>query len=179
MALFILIIGFVAYSLIATLTGVYFLSKDKSEASNKTLALYVLTASILLLLTSIVWMITSTPESIFIVEFVLVLNLMLLSLVLLGFSFHLWMNLDIKIVGNSALIAFIFGLVSSILNVILNLNNLTINVMLLQINIVLYLLVEFGFWAYAYKKISAVLQSYLLLFSGLENFLLTLYFGVF
>jgi hypothetical protein len=175
-----IVIGFGAYSFAAILSGLYVLGKEKSETSGKTLGIYASLAFLAMFFNSIANIIYAPlgieyPASS--IQLLFSLLLLLFSSVWLGFSICLFYNWDLKFVGDDALVLFLFHLIGFLLIFqwfdVFGLPGFII----LQINNVLYLLVEFGFWALTHGKIPATVQGALLLLSGFANFAIVLYSG--
>jgi hypothetical protein len=175
-----IVIGFGAYSVAAILSGLYVLGKEKSETSGKTLGIYAFLAFLGLFFNSIATIIyaplgTEYPASS--IQLLFALLPLLFSFVWLGFSICLFYNWDLKFVGDAAFVLFLFNLIGFLL--VFKWFDVfgQLGFSILQLNMVLYLLVEFGFWALTHAKIPATVQGSLLVISGLANFLIVLYTG--
>jgi len=180
MALPATVIGFAAYSVAAILSGLHVLGKEKSETSGNTLGIYAFLAFLALFFNSISFVVyaplgTGYPASS--IQLLFATLTALFSFVWLGFSLCLWKNWDLRFVGDAALVLFLFNLIGFIL--VFQWFDIfgPLGFWILQCNMILYLLVEFGFWALTHGKIPATLQGVLLLLSGFANFAVVLYTG--
>jgi len=175
-----IVIGFGAYSVAAALSGLYILGKEASQTSSKTLSIYAFLAFLALFFNSLDFIIFAPlgmVQPAISIQLLFGLLTLLFSFVWLGFSISLIYNLDLKFVGDSALMLFFFNVIGFVL--VFQWFNVfgTIGFIILQINMILYLLVEYGFWALTHEKISAKVQGYFLLISAFLNFLVVLYTG--
>jgi len=180
MALPATVIGFAAYSVAAILSALYVLGKEQSDTSGKTLGAYAFLAFLALFFNSITFIIyaplgTEYPASS--IQLLFATLTALFSFVWFGFCLCLWKNWDLRFVGDAAFVLFLFNLIGFFL--VFQWFNVfgTLGFLILQVNMVLYLIVEFGFWALTHNKIPAKVQGAFLLLSGFANFTIVLYIG--
>lgn len=173
-------LGFGAYSIAAILSGLYVLGREKADTSPKTLGVYAFIAFLSLFLTSLIFIISAplgdadpAPS----IQLLFALLTFSFSSVWLGFSIALFYNWDLKFVGDAAFVLMLFNIIGFFavfkwMDVFGN-----IGFTFLQINMILYILVEYGFWALTHGKISSSVQGALLIISGLASFLIIFYTG--